>query len=359
MKLSSSYWTCGFVLSVVFSLSLGRDNTWTEKKKSHRPKTLLSEKYQKVAEMADTAQAKNFFKDTLLKPMLKERVSGTPANKQVQKHITGFMESIGWDIETDTFIDSTPYGDKEFTNIVATKYPDAPRKLVIACHFDSKFFSNMEFIAATDSAVPCAMMLEIAKLLDPALKSETNKMRHEVSLQFIFFDGEEAFKDWTDTDSLYGARHLASQLDNARASVDREVSVSKLQTMDTMILLDLIGTKTTVFRNWFSETSNLFQRFQKIELKLAKDDLLLPKGQLKSKTKNTYFVGSSVMGGMIQDDHVPFQQKGVPILHLISYPFPKEWHKQSDNEAALDYDTINNIGRILRVFVCEYLHLRP
>ena len=55
--------------------------------------------------------------------------------------------------------------------------------------------------------------------------------RHEVSLQFIFFDGEEAFKDWTDTDSLYGARHLASQLDNARASVDREVSVSKLQTM--------------------------------------------------------------------------------------------------------------------------------
>ena len=96
------------------------------------------------------------------------------------------MESIGWDIETDTFIDSTPYGDKEFTNIVATKYPDAPRKLVIACHFDSKFFSNMEFIAATDSAVPCAMMLEIAKLLDPALKSETNKMVSDSSLAKLY-----------------------------------------------------------------------------------------------------------------------------------------------------------------------------
>ena len=25
----------------------------------------------------------------------------------------------------------------------------------------------------------------------------------------ILFDGEEAFKTWTDTDSLYGSRHLA------------------------------------------------------------------------------------------------------------------------------------------------------
>jgi len=33
------------------------------------------------------------------------------------------------------------------------------------------------------------------------------------SLQLIFFDGEEAFVDWTETDSLYGARHLAAQME--------------------------------------------------------------------------------------------------------------------------------------------------
>ena len=27
----------------------------------------------------------------------------------------------------------------------------------------------------------------------------------------VFFDGEEAFREWTETDSLYGARHLAQQ----------------------------------------------------------------------------------------------------------------------------------------------------
>lgn len=32
-----------------------------------------------------------------------------------------------------------------------------------------------------------------------------------VSLQFLFLDGEEAFKEWTDEDSIYGARHLADK----------------------------------------------------------------------------------------------------------------------------------------------------
>lgn len=33
-----------------------------------------------------------------------------------------------------------------------------------------------------------------------------------VSLQLVFFDGEESFEEWTDTDSLYGSRHLAERL---------------------------------------------------------------------------------------------------------------------------------------------------
>jgi len=47
----------------------------------------------------------------------------------------------------------------------------------------------------------------------------------------------------------------------------------------------------------------------------------------------------------------------VPILHMISYPFPSVWHTSADNEDALSYPTINNINKILRVFVAEYLSL--
>jgi len=47
----------------------------------------------------------------------------------------------------------------------------------------------------------------------------------------------------------------------------------------------------------------------------------------------------------------------VPVVHMISYPFPSVWHTPADNEDALSYPTINNVNKILRVFVAEYLGL--
>ena len=37
-------------------------------------------------------------------------------------------------------------------------------------------------------------------------------MAEDVTVQMMFFDGEEAYNHWTDTDSLYGSRHLAKKL---------------------------------------------------------------------------------------------------------------------------------------------------
>lgn len=36
--------------------------------------------------------------------------------------------------------------------------------------------------------------------------------RPDLSLQLIFFDGEEAFVRWSPTDSLYGSQHLAQKM---------------------------------------------------------------------------------------------------------------------------------------------------
>lgn len=46
-------------------------------------------------------------------------------------------------------------------------------------------------------------------------------------------------------------------------------------------------------------------------------------------------------------------------MHLIPVPFPAVWHTPSDNEKALDYNTIYNLLTIMRVFVAEYLGLKP
>lgn len=36
----------------------------------------------------------------------------------------------------------------------------------------------------------------------------------DLTLQLIFFDGEEALYQWTSSDSLYGSRHLATKMEN-------------------------------------------------------------------------------------------------------------------------------------------------
>lgn len=65
------------------------------------------------------------------------------------------------------------------------------------------------------------MLLDLAESLTPLLKARKGRIDSgmgilrdgfdeeeaaETTLQILFFDGEEAFHDWTDTDSIYGAR---------------------------------------------------------------------------------------------------------------------------------------------------------
>lgn len=84
--------------------------------------------------------------------------------------------SAGWAIDLDSFRSSTPRGQVTFSNIVATLDPSAPRRLLLACHYDSKALPpdprapEKIFLGASDSAVPCAMILELVTSLDAQLR---------------------------------------------------------------------------------------------------------------------------------------------------------------------------------------------
>lgn len=60
----------------------------------------------------------------------------------MRNYIVSTLKKLDWHVEEDTFTDNTPYGTKRFTNVIATKDPDAPRRVVVAAHFDSKFFPD-------------------------------------------------------------------------------------------------------------------------------------------------------------------------------------------------------------------------
>ena len=66
-------------------------------------------------------------------------------------------------------------------------------------------------------------MLDLAETLNPLLDERLARLSRDddddddddedlldTTLQLVFFDGEEAMKDWTATDSIYGARSVHS-----------------------------------------------------------------------------------------------------------------------------------------------------
>ncbi|KAL4238938.1 hypothetical protein ACF0H5_003642 [Mactra antiquata] len=316
-----------------------------------------------AADISSNEDYRNAEFKNLVRPLLIPRMPDTDNHRRVQAYIKDHFHKLDWHMEEDTFMDSTPYGMKQFNNLIFTYEPEVKNKLVLSCHYDSKNMTDRrgnEFIAATDSAVPCAMLMDIAKKLDCSLRRRREKrtlpLSDDVTVQMMFFDGEEAYKDWTATDSLYGSRHLAKVL---KTTDDPYYpGTKKIDNISLFVLLDLIGSSDVVFKNFFPSSDVQFQWLQKIEKSLKKADLLNPRGLQVGGVQKVLFSSARPWGG-IEDDHKPFmhERPDIPVLHLISSPFPSVWHTMADNADAINYDVTDNFNRIFRVFVANYLHL--
>lgn len=104
------------------------------------------------------------------------------------QYINTTMRNLGWSVEMDKFFDRTPnFGKLEFENIVARLNPNASRYLALACHFDSKYTREGDFVGATDSAVPCAQMINLAKVMKSNLDDiQTVSRQVDSPLEMIF-----------------------------------------------------------------------------------------------------------------------------------------------------------------------------
>ncbi|XP_069841686.1 glutaminyl-peptide cyclotransferase-like protein [Dendropsophus ebraccatus] len=290
---------------------------------------------------------------SFLRPMLIERYPGTPGSHQVRELISGHLRSLaaGWTVEFDLFDARTPRGSLPFGSVIATLDPGAPRRLVLACHLDSKWFPRdvreRPFVGATDSAVPCSLILEVVTALDAQLRQLKDK-GSPLTLQLFFLDGEEAFGDWTETDSLYGARHLAERLHTEPGPGG---AGSKLDAIDLFVLLDLLGAPDPLILSHFSETRGHFMRLFSIEKRLH------GLGLLDAHPVDAPYFRPDLYFGPVEDDHVPFLRRGVPVLHVIATPFPSVWHTHDDTEENLHRPTITNLCRIFVAFLAETLAL--
>ena len=269
-------------------------------------------------------------------PLYSVRPVGSKGHKRAQRYLKSQLEALeGFEVSTHSFTASTPMGNKRFTNIIASSAPKASSRVVLGAHYDSKLFDEFTFVAAVDSAVPCAMLIELGRLLGPWVADGPSGM----GLDLVFFDGEEAFVEWTDDDSLYGSRMLATKWE----------AENRLASIEVMILLDLIGSGVHSFHNAHKRGAWAFAELAQLEKEGRAQGWV---SDFQSDAQPYFRTEPSKM--TVQDDHLPFLKRHVPIVHLIPIPFPSVWHTERDVKDNLDDQPILDLLRVLGVWLSQH-----
>lgn len=248
------------------------------------------------------------------------RPPGSPANRALQNYILAelkkdgcelaAMKKPGCEIIEDAFTAKTPQGMIAMKNIIA-KFPGkSGRAIALTGHFDTKFLPGRKFVGASDGGSSTGLLLELARVFAHQPRVD--------DLYIAFFDGEEAFGEWSDTDSLYGSRHLA----------DRWNKDGTLKRMKALINLDMIGDKNLDI----PEETNGNAALRKLVWGTA--------AELGYKA---YFIDQQIGE---DDDHMPFVHLGVPSIDVIDIDYAP-WHMDTDTMDKLSAQSLEIVGTVI------------
>jgi hypothetical protein len=218
------------------------------------------------------------------------RPDGSVAHEKLQAYLRDQLRGI--DLQEDSFTASTPAGRFPMRNLIA-KFPGSKDGIiVVAGHYDTNY-PLKNFVGANDGGSSTGLLLELAKVLRDA-------PRNGYSVWLVWFDGEEAFQQWSESDSLYGSRHLAEKW-------EQDGTLKKVR---ALLLLDMIGDADLNVLRDANSTPWLLDLVHKAAAQLG---------------NQSYFFQSE---NQVEDDHLPFARRGVPVADLIdlSYGPDNSWH---------------------------------
>ncbi len=248
------------------------------------------------------------------------RPPGTKELGQVRELVKSKLTAAGWVVVEEEFERDTPIGKIKFVNLRA-RFPAGgadPWKQAIegllCAHIDSKYFKDEVFVGADDSASACGAIVEIGRFLAKSKPHQAKK------LELVFFDGEEAFVEFTTLDGLYGSRQYTANWRN---------SPSKPR---FGILLDMIGHKN--LRIAMPSDSPL-------ELK---DHVMAAAADEKA---DQFF---KMFAEPILDDHVPLNQVGIPTIDIIGdFQQFSWWHHRAGGKDDLANLSAESLDISMRV----------
>jgi glutaminyl-peptide cyclotransferase len=219
------------------------------------------------------------------------------------------------DLVKDSFTASTPAGPMALTNYIV-KFPgDKDGIIVLASHYDTNYpLKDTGYVGANDGGSSTGLLLALAN-------SFRGKKLDGYSVWLVFFDGEEAFKGWTDADSAYGSRHLA-----AKWQAD-----GTLKRIKAFLLADMIGDRDLDVDRDLNSTKWLLD--------------LVGEAAAKFGDQSYFFQRENQVG----DDHTPFMQRGVPCADIIDFDYGYQnsfWHTPQDTMDKLSAKSLTIVGDV-------------
>lgn len=145
------------------------------------------------------------------------RAMDTPGHRKTIELIESEMKQLGVAANEQSWTSTVADQTHAMTNVVASMYPQAPRRMILGTHYDSiirayadKDRPDAPMPGANNSASGVALLLETARAL------HAQKTPPGIGIDFIFFDGEEGplslgagDPHWQPLGSPYLTEHLA------------------------------------------------------------------------------------------------------------------------------------------------------
>ncbi len=242
------------------------------------------------------------------------RPPGSPAIRKLQDYITGQLRLFRCEVTIDPFTARTPAGPIGMKNIIAHFRGTSGRAVAVTGHYDTKSMPGVNFVGANDGGASTGFLLELARVLS------ARPLKNDVYV--VWLDGEESFGHWSDTDGIYGSRHLA-----AKWSAD-----STLSRIKALINVDMIGDRNLGILQDMNSSAPLRRLIWSTAAELG---------------YSSYF---QTQQGAIEDDHIPFLLQGVNAVDLIDFdygPGNSYWHTEKDTMDKLSADSLKVVGTVV------------
>ena len=261
------------------------------------------------------------------------RVPNSAAHKKCAAWLAATFRGYGMDVIEQRFTAPHYKGGKfDCVNIIAQYKPEAPKRILLAAHWDSRFMADNDtrdtlkpIDGADDGGSGVAVLLEMARLI--------KSMPPGIGVDLICFDGEDQGDNGGEGETwCLGSQYWAKNLHRPNYMPFYS------------ILLDMVGAKGA--------------RFMKEggSMQIAPSTVERIWNLAASLNYSNYFINTTGPG--ITDDHVfVYRNARIPMLDVVSmpndgnHPFGDYHHKHSDNIDVIDRETLKAVGQVMAAVI--------